>query len=489
MASHAGISCSLRKRLLVRALDNVFGPLASAWRRKKQPKSLTVRPQRKAPPALRPMVFDPLEPRLLLSGDVFQAGQALSLVDADGTEVTFALTGPGMGEVSSTDHGFDVAVSGSDGSTAVSVTTSGGDGRSKLHTLDVAGSLQGFTGAALDLTGSIAVSGTLGALTLGDIAAQQRISVAGSGVALQLNAGEVVDLSLDAASAIGSINVKRWQDLDAIADVIRAPSIGTLKSAGDFAASLDLTGEGVVGFTLMSAQIGGAITGGLWNVQGRAFQVIAQSIDAAWQGSFTAALQSLTTTGDLSGLIATPAIQIVTVGGDLDNARIFAGANLGSDGAFGGAGDAADTFGKGTLARLRVTGGIIGSEIHIGVDPRNGAFDDGDDQFVAGSGMQELIVGRTIDGESFIVSPLFPPTVRVNGVTAPPGTLPALRSQPLDEIAPTLTAALANDTGAFDDDALTFDPVCPSSSAAFPSAGWSRSSWPGCCPSNRSPCS
>ena len=74
------------------------------------------------------------------------------------------------------------------------------------------------------------------------------------------------------------MNVKSWQDLDAIDDVIRAPSIGTLKSAGDFNASLALTGQGVTGFVLTSVQIGGAITGGLWNVQGRAFQVLAQSI-------------------------------------------------------------------------------------------------------------------------------------------------------------------------------------------------------------------
>ena len=456
MVSRAAISCSFRKRTLVRVFEHLFQPL-SAWRQKGAAREPAPRVKRNV--SLRPMVFDSLEPRLLLNGDVFQAGQVLSLIDGDGTQVTFAMSGAGTGAVSATAGGFDVAVSGSDANTAVNVTTAGGDERAKLHALDVAGSLQGFTGATLDLTGSVAVSGTLAQLTLGNIAAPHQITVSGSGVPLQFTAGDVVDLSLDAASAVGNVNVQSWQDLDAIRDVIRAPSIGTLKSAGDFGASLELTGQGAVGFTLMSAQIGGAITGGLWNVQGRAFQILAQSIAPDWQGSFTAALQSLTVAGDLSAQIATPAIQIITVGGDLEDARIYAGANLGADGQFGGSGAAADTFGKGTLARLRVTGSIIASEIYIGVDPQNGIFDDGDDQFVAGSGMQELIVGQAIDAQSFIVSPLFPPTVRVNGVNAPSGTFPALKTQPRDLIAPTLTAALTNDTGALGDDRLTRDPT------------------------------
>ena len=458
MAFLAGVTCNFRKRLLASIFESLFRPLRSAGRQK-HAKDLTPRAQRKASKPFRPMVFDSLEPRLLLNGDVFQAGQALTLLDGDGTQVTFALNGIGSGEVASTAQGFDVTVSGSNASTAVSVTTAGGDGRAKLHNLDVTGSLQAFTGANVDLTGDIDVSGTLGALTLGNIGAPHQIAVAGTGVALQFTAGDVVDLSLDVASAIGSIHVERWLDLDSVPDVVRTPSIGTLKSTGDFNASLELTGQGVVGFALTSANIGGAIGGGLWNVQGRAFQIVAQSIGPDWEGSFTGAMQSLTTKDDLSGQIATPAIQIITVGGDLVDARIYAGANLGADGEFGGFGAAADTFVKGTLARLRVTGSIIDSEIHIGVDPKNGTFDDGDDHFVAGSGMQELIVGQTIDDESVIISPLFPATVRVNGVSAPPSAFPALLTEPQDLQAPTLTAALSNDTGALADDGLTFDPT------------------------------
>src|SRR5262245_5633996 len=219
MASRAGISCTFRKRTLAWLLEALFQPVWRIWplrttsQRGGRRRSGDVN-------ALRRVMFETLEPRVLLSADVFQAGQALSLIDEDGTQVTFALSGDGTGEVTASASGFDIAVSGSTAGSAVNVTTSGGDGRAKLHDLDVAGSLQGFSGATLGLAGDTAVSGTRGALSLGNIAAPHQITVSGAGVALQMTAGDVVDLSVDVASAIGSLNVKSWQDLDLTRDVI-----------------------------------------------------------------------------------------------------------------------------------------------------------------------------------------------------------------------------------------------------------------------------
>src|SRR5262249_30644705 len=160
---------------------------------------------------------------------------------------------------------------------------------------------------------------------------------------------------------------------------------------GNFNANLELSGAS--GFALTTATIGGAINGGLWDVQGRANQGTAQSISQSWQGSLTPAPQTLSPTRKLRRVIAPPPIPIIPVGGDLKNAQIYAGANLGSDGLFGGTGMAADTFGKGVLARLRVTGSVIDSVIRVGADPKDGLFDNGNDQSAPGSNVQELVVG------------------------------------------------------------------------------------------------
>ncbi len=432
--------------------------------------------------------FEALEPRVVLSGDLNPVGaaivaqdvaaqhftlpaenagpaiilgpvvegQPLTVADGDGTEVTFTLNGAGTGEVSATAEGFDVSVTGSTTASALAVTTTGGDGRANLHNLNVTESLQSFSGATLDLTGDILVSGTLSTLNLGNIGAAHQATILGTGVALQFIAGNVVDLSMNVASPIASLNVQSWQDLDGVRDVIRAPSIGTLVSAGNFNASLDLTGA-ATGFTLTSATIGGMVNGGQWSITGRVNQVIAQSTGPDWRLNASSALSFLNVTQTLSGQISSPSIQLIQVGGDLAHATIYAGANLGTDVALGGTGSAADVFTKGTLARLRVTGQVIDSQIYVGVDPKNGQFNDGDDEIVPGSSIQELIVGQSIDDTSQIVAGVFPATVRVNGVSAPPSTFPALTTQPPDAEAPSVTAALANDTGASNADAITHD--------------------------------
>src|SRR5262245_13104043 len=266
---------------------------------------------------------------------------------------------------------------------------------------------------------------------MGDMGEPDRGTIGGSGVAPSFIAGHVVDLSLEVASAIASITVESWQDTDAVRDVIRAPAIGTLTSAGDFNASLDLTGA-ASGFTLGSAVIGGVVNGGQWSVSGRVNQLKALGTAADWQLNASSAISLINVSETLSGQISSPALQLIQVGGDLAQATIYAGANLGSDVALGGTGSAADVFGKGTLARLRVSGQITDSQIYVGVDPKNGEFNDGDDQIVAGSGIQELIVGQSLDEASRIVAGVFPATVRIDGVSGPPERFEGLTTPPLE---------------------------------------------------------
>ena len=338
---------------------------------------------------------------------------SLELTDADGTRFTLAISGPGSAELSPDGSAWRLAISGSDASTRVELSGSGGDGRIALAGITAAGPLGSLVAPLASLDGPASFA-TLGSLSLGDIA---------PGASL-------------AGSSLASLSVSR----DALGD-------------------LRLSGSGVSGFVLGSAQIGGAL-GGLWVINGRGNSINAQTTRADWRANFNAPLTQLVVRGDASGQFAASALQILQVGGSLKGMTVRIGANLGSDAVIGGSGGAADQFGPGTLARLRVSGDLIDSRILIGIDPRNGIDFDGDDQQLGTptNRVQELLVGGQLKGDTEIVAPAFPASVRVGGVTLAASALSQLASAPPDHTAPTLDAALRNDSGESASDRITRDP-------------------------------
>lgn len=102
-----------------------------------------------------------------------KAGQtSLALRDADGTLATFSLTGPGMGEVVKNGAVWDVRLTGTDATTAVTIATNmGGNGRLTLNSIDVAGSLASFTATTTDVLGGLTVNnGPLPVVNAGSMA-------------------------------------------------------------------------------------------------------------------------------------------------------------------------------------------------------------------------------------------------------------------------------------------------------------------------------
>jgi VCBS repeat-containing protein len=84
---------------------------------------------------------------------------SLTLRDADSTVATFSLTGPGTGEVVKNGALWDVSLTGTDASTALTITTNAdGNGRLTLNNINVAGSLASFTAIATDLVGALTVN-------------------------------------------------------------------------------------------------------------------------------------------------------------------------------------------------------------------------------------------------------------------------------------------------------------------------------------------
>lgn len=93
----------------------------------------------------------------------------LTLKDVDGTVVTFKLTGPGVGTVLKDGTNWDLKFTGTTTASAVTITTSGGNGRVTLNDIQTAGSLASFNAATTDVNGTVAINGTITTLTLGDV--------------------------------------------------------------------------------------------------------------------------------------------------------------------------------------------------------------------------------------------------------------------------------------------------------------------------------
>ncbi|MBC7726372.1 MAG: LEPR-XLL domain-containing protein, partial [Microbacteriaceae bacterium] len=442
------------------------------------------------------MHFETLEPRLLMSGDLipavvpsavygpqFQFLQAetstlsdpaahramplavgaaatpsATATDADGTVITVTLTGPGSVELLAQGAGYALSVTGSTAASSLLLTATGGDGRVRLTDIQVASPLGEANLAAADFSGS-ADFGGVAKLSLGDISGASITN--GMAGEASFNAKHVSDLRLTAPAAKLTVNVTDWTatvlGASPGASLLSGGALASLVTSGAFNADLRLSGIGFTGNILSNVAIGGALSGGQWFITGRANSVQADSVSGAWRGQFTGVLTQLGTRGDLSGFIAAGGIQQLIVGGSLRGATILVGARLGSDSQLGGNGSAADQFGPGTLARLRVTGDVVDSRIAVAIDPVNGILFDGNDITVgtAANKVQELVVGGQLLGSSLIVAPGFPASVRVNGAAVDPATIPLLATSTRDAVVPQLTAALNADTGTLDSDGIS----------------------------------
>ncbi|MBS0182918.1 MAG: cadherin-like domain-containing protein [Nitrospira sp.] len=93
----------------------------------------------------------------------------LTLRDADGTAMTFKLTGPGVGTVIKDGTNWDLKLTGTMATSAVIITTSGGNGRATLNDIHAVGPLASFTASTTDVNGALAINGAVTTLTIGDL--------------------------------------------------------------------------------------------------------------------------------------------------------------------------------------------------------------------------------------------------------------------------------------------------------------------------------
>jgi hypothetical protein len=349
--------------------------------------------------------------------------------------VSVVISGPGSAELVLQEGRYNLTLSNTTGASQVQLLVTGAPGRILLGDVNAASAIGALDLSAADLRGKAQLAGGVSNLTVGDI------------TGADITIGGTAPVTLQAASVNGAR--------------LQAAALKSLVVAGDFNAELVLTGSAAAPFTLDNVQISGNVGAGLWSITGRANNLQLGGTGAAWRANVTGTLSQLATRGDMAGQLATAGLQLLQVGGSMRGATLLVGANLGSDAALGGSGSAADRFGTGTLARVRVSGDIIDSRLVVGIDPVNGVLFDGDDRALGGAAqrIQEFTVGGLLRGATSIVAPAWPATVRIGGQPVAASTVPNFATLPSDSTAPIVTLALRQDSGDANTDGITQDPA------------------------------
>ncbi len=230
----------------------------------------------------------------------------------------------------------------------------------------------------------------------------QTIKLAGSVSGDVLLMGETYGVSLKSFSAAS---------MDG--DLVAQANVGKVALAGTYG------GEIRIGGSLSGLQIKGGDLAGSVLVAGTAGKLAVTGVNGTGGSVMPMAhikagvsLSGLTVSGSLIGgagseadmvQICAPTIGSISVRGNVTNARILAGADLGNDWAIGGVSSNADTFHAGTINKIAVTGDVQNSLIGAGVQVHDGVFDlqwlHDNTAFIAGS----IIKSGSIGG-SFISS-------------------------------------------------------------------------------------
>ena len=136
-------------------------------------------------------------------GNVGKKNHKLSFLDGDNTRVTLSLKGGGSGQAFFDGTNVDIVLTGTTGSSSLSFSGKGGNGRVGVRNIMAGGALKSVTGKNTDLTGTLSVNGNLGKVTLGRVTGT--IAAAGSitSVSLggELNGGMILAGATSAPTA------------------------------------------------------------------------------------------------------------------------------------------------------------------------------------------------------------------------------------------------------------------------------------------------
>jgi hypothetical protein len=153
-----------------------------------------------------------------------KTNKKLTVSDSCDTPVTFSLTGGGYGEIA-VDANDKITLYNTGNKSILTISTPKGK-TANIKNITVNNSLKGIMAKTTNLGGSIAITGSLGTLTIKN--AQGSISIGPSSVAATMVFNVVNDLDIDSQMPIKSITASDW-----IGGSINAPSIASITSKND----------------------------------------------------------------------------------------------------------------------------------------------------------------------------------------------------------------------------------------------------------------
>ena len=384
-----------------------------------------------------------------------------SFTDSDGDKYTISLTGPGQARIALDDPDGDgkgsiaailLSNTTSTSSLTVFVTkATTGDGEVSIGRVTGTGSLSSFSAAKSDLiVNGFSFDGFVGQVIVDDVLNGADIVVGGVlANATKFTLGDVAaGTELRSGATVSALTAQSF-----LGDLIQAPAITALTvNAGSFPADLNVV-NAVKTLTLKAGGASGdwfAASFGTVSITGGGFSGSLRSNATTSQLGTTPALSSLTITGgnlagriNAEGLIGTLKVSKnsaavggtiqnatiaasgfsqITVGRDLVNSVVLAGARLGADLQLGGSGTDVDSFGAGTIKAVSVGGQVENTIIGAGLDPVDGVFGNENDLVIGGSlsslGSISVVLDAGID--TYVRAGVLPATVKIANRTIDP---------------------------------------------------------------------
>ncbi len=241
-------------------------------------------------------------------------------------------------------------------------TDSMGDGLARVGEIRGVDPMYHLYGPTVDLVGNgidMSDDGFIYKVKLHDLLNNANVTMAGDGAArgISFYAHEIASgLTLDFASPVRTLSVASW-----VGGTLNAPAAlyvyttgdRTAGIAGDLEIDMNLTGE-FHGYSLYRAKIANDITGGTWDLAGKAGTIIARTTSETWD-LFCTGVYTVYTYGDLAGTIVSSG----SIG------SMIAGGNLGQAGAdltiqAGGA----NARGVG-ITKIQAGGSVLGDNVEI----------------------------------------------------------------------------------------------------------------------------
>jgi len=245
-------------------------------------------------------------------GSVLGKNKALTVKDAGGTLVTFALRGDGVGAIVGGTDFTEIFLTGTTKRTQFVVTK---DARATaavtLQSITARGPLGGMALKGIDVAGAVHVQGQLGSATVGNMLADSSLTVDGPEPSAALAFSSITNASMTFGGGVRTFTAGAWIGTTGAAYFLTAPWLGSLSITGrrddprtktvnealrgDMQADLDLSGAGAprsvaLGTFRVAGLVDGSVAvaaGGIGAVAVGRWQT--GSVEAGWLNSLTTA--------------------------------------------------------------------------------------------------------------------------------------------------------------------------------------------------------